>query len=43
MGAFIEEIDGGYRVAANEIHGTEIDLQDCPDLGPALFCFSNAM
>ena len=40
MGAFIEEIDGGYRVDANEIHGTEIDLQDCPDLGPALFCLA---
>ncbi|MBQ8080128.1 MAG: 3-phosphoshikimate 1-carboxyvinyltransferase [Oscillospiraceae bacterium] len=40
MGAAIEETEGGYRVLPEELHGCEIDLADCPDLGPVLFALA---
>ena len=40
MGGCVQEIDGGYRFSADAIHGTEISLADCPDLGPALFALA---
>ncbi len=36
MGVAIEEIVGGYHVAQSMCYGCEIDLSDCPDLGPIL-------
>ncbi len=35
-GANIEYIDNGYLVHKSTLHTNEIDLQDCPDLGPIL-------
>lgn len=35
-GARIEPAADGYRVYKSDLHGTEIDLSDCPDLGPIL-------
>lgn len=40
MGATVEEIENGYLFNAKELKATEIDLQDCPDLGPALFALA---
>lgn len=40
MGGHVEEIEKGYRFSAESIHGTEISLADCPDLGPALFALA---
>ncbi len=42
MGARIKEIEGGYRVIPHELRGCEIDLSDCPDLGPVLFALAAA-
>lgn len=36
FGATIEEIEGGYRVQKSTLHGADIDLANCPDLGPIL-------
>lgn len=36
FGAQIEEIDGGYRVHKSTLQGSDIDLANCPDLGPIL-------
>lgn len=41
MGAKVEEVNDGYTFSANELEGTKIDLSDCPDLGPALFCLAS--
>lgn len=35
-GATYEENNGTYRYEKSQLHGTEIDLADCPDLGPIL-------
>jgi len=35
-GAHIEEIEKGYLIKKSELTGCDIDLQDCPDLGPIL-------
>ncbi len=35
-GAQIEPVDDGYRIYQSKLRGTEIDLGDCPDLGPIL-------
>lgn len=40
MGATVEEIENGYLFNAKDLKATEIDLQDCPDLGPALFALA---
>lgn len=40
MGGHADEINNGYRFSGKDIHGIEIDLGDCPDLGPALFALS---
>ncbi|MBR4445199.1 MAG: 3-phosphoshikimate 1-carboxyvinyltransferase [Solobacterium sp.] len=40
MGAVIEETTDGYRIHPSSLHGAEIDLSDCTDLGPALFALS---
>lgn len=36
MGALIEDTETGYRFHASTLKGLEIDLSDCPDLGPIL-------
>lgn len=36
MGAQIEDTKTGYQFHASRLKGTEIDLRDCPDLGPIL-------
>lgn len=36
MGASLEEIANGYHICQSALHGCEIDLADCPDLGPIL-------
>ncbi len=36
MGAKIQVIPEGYRIQQSPLHGTRIDLSDCPDLGPIL-------
>lgn len=35
-GATIEEIEKGYLIKKSKLTGCDIDLQDCPDLGPIL-------
>lgn len=35
-GAHIETLPQGYRIFQSELSGTQIDLADCPDLGPIL-------
>lgn len=35
-GVTFEEIPNGYYIHKSDIKGTEIDLADCPDLGPIL-------
>lgn len=40
MGGLVEETAEGYRFTAGALKGTEIDLGDCPDLGPALFALA---
>lgn len=39
-GAGVKEIPDGYEVLPGELHGTVIDLADCPDLGPAMFALA---
>ena len=41
MGAKIRETDTGYLFVPQPLHSTEIDLTDCPDLGPALFVLAS--
>lgn len=36
FGAHIEEVENGYRIHQQPLHGCSIDLADCPDLGPIL-------
>lgn len=36
MGASVREVEGGYVITPGELVGREIDLADCPDLGPVL-------
>lgn len=36
FGAAIEEVEDGYLVKKSSLHGAEIDLANCPDLGPIL-------
>ena len=43
-GGKFKPIEGGYRFERSLLKATEIDLADCPDLGPILFtlgCFCN--
>ncbi len=35
-GAGIEAVPGGFRFYKQPLHGIDIDLADCPDLGPVL-------
>ena len=35
-GAAVEQAEGGFRFRKSPLAGTEIDLADCPDLGPVL-------
>lgn len=35
-GASISNQEKGFRITKSNLHATEIDLQDCPDLGPIL-------
>ena len=44
FGGKFKPIEGGYRFERSLLKATEIDLADCPDLGPILFtlgCFCN--
>ena len=41
MGVKVEEIDNGYRCTCDTLRATEIDLADCPDLGPVLFALAS--
>ncbi len=43
MGASVREVEGGYVVAPGELAGCEIDLADCPDLGPVLCVLAAAV
>lgn len=36
FGAVVKEIDNGYYIEHKTLHGCDIDLADCPDLGPIL-------
>ena len=36
FGAGVSKIEGGYHIAKSKLHGAEIDLANCPDLGPIL-------
>lgn len=40
MGAKIEETRQGYSSSASLLHGVEVDLENCPDLGPILFALA---
>jgi len=40
MGACVQPVEGGYEIAGASLQGAEIDLQDCPDLGPVLFALA---
>lgn len=40
MNMVVEEKERGYQFRPSFLVGTEIDLQDTPDLGPVLFAFS---
>ncbi len=40
MGGIVAETEDGYCFSADTLHGTELDLGDCPDLGPALFALA---
>lgn len=40
MGAHIEETQEGYAFYPSQLHGIEMDLADCPDLGPMLFAIA---
>ncbi|WMJ22526.1 3-phosphoshikimate 1-carboxyvinyltransferase [Paludicola sp. MB14-C6] len=35
-GIQVDEIENGYLIHKGKLHGTEIDLSNCPDLGPIL-------
>ncbi len=39
-GACVEISDGGVTVSPGELCGKDIDLADCPDLGPVLMAFA---
>lgn len=41
MGAGVEETEKGYRFIQHSLKGTDIDLADCPDLGPVLFALAS--
>ena len=36
FGAQVQPVDGGFSIAKGDLTGGEIDLSDCPDLGPIL-------
>lgn len=36
MGADIRPVEGGWRAAPGPLRGVDVDIADCPDLGPAL-------
>ena len=40
MGGRYEETEQGYRFYPSKLHGCEMDLGDCPDLGPMLFALA---
>ncbi len=40
MGGKIEETADVYRFYPSSLHGTTIDLADCPDLGPMMFALA---
>ncbi len=41
MGADVIELRNGYRIEPNVLKPCEIDLKDCPDLGPILFALAS--
>ena len=40
FGAGVEEIADGYQIIPHDLKAAEVDLEDCPDLGPALFALA---
>lgn len=40
LGGHVTEIEDGYLFEGGNLHGCEMDLADCPDLGPALFALA---
>lgn len=40
LGGNVTEVENGYRFESGHLTGTEIDLANCPDLGPALFALA---
>lgn len=40
MGAKTEKIENGYRFYPSRLHAAQLDLEDCPDLGPILFALA---
>ncbi len=40
MGGTIRETEDGYCFSESSLHGTVIDLADCPDLGPIMFALA---
>jgi 3-phosphoshikimate 1-carboxyvinyltransferase len=41
LGAEVKEVPEGYRIVPGNLKGSVIDLEDCPDLGPALFALAS--
>lgn len=41
LGGKVEEIENGYAIEADQLRACQIDLADCPDLGPALFALAS--
>ena len=41
FGGVVEEISEGYCIRPGTLHGAQIDLGDCPDLGPMLFALAS--
>lgn len=40
LGGLVSETNQGYRFNSRTLKGAELDLADCPDLGPALFALA---
>jgi len=41
MGGKINKTNDGYLISCDTLHGINIDLEDCPDLGPSLFALAS--
>lgn len=43
VGAIVRKTDQGFSVQKNKLKSFEIDLKDCPDLGPILFVLASCV